>query len=357
MARRGRHAKGRALRNVVTLAALVVLAGAGAVAVYVSQRQGTSRAPSPSTTASGLPAPQIAATCPLTGTPAPGGSVPERPAMAVKIGNNPSALPQSGLTHADVVFEEPIEGAITRLLAIFQCHEAPRVEPIRSTRWIDAQLLPELGHPGFAFAGGIIPDERLIARSGVFDLNFTRYYSAFARDTSRLAPNNLYTSTARLWAIDRSRTPPAPLFSYSKDPPAGGSPVAGVDLTWSSIYAVAWRWNPATGTWVRYLGSEPEVSASGATIQAANVVVETVRVTSGPYVEDAEGAHGVRSETLGSGPVLILRNGVAEPGTWERSSIDRPARFVAHGGSDIPLAPGSTWVELVPTYGTVKLVP
>ena len=52
--------------------------------------------------------------CPLTGVPAPGGTVPQRPAMAVKIDNYPAGRPQSGLDKADIIFEEPVEGGITR---------------------------------------------------------------------------------------------------------------------------------------------------------------------------------------------------------------------------------------------------
>ena len=69
------------------------------------------------TTTTTAPAPP----CPLTGLPAPNGSVPQRPAMAVKIDNYPAGRPQSGLDKADIVFEEPVEGGITRYAAVFQC--------------------------------------------------------------------------------------------------------------------------------------------------------------------------------------------------------------------------------------------
>ena len=55
----------------------------------------------------------------------PGGVVPARPALGVKIGNYPGDRPSAGLDQADIVFEEPVEGAITRLLAVFQCQGSP----------------------------------------------------------------------------------------------------------------------------------------------------------------------------------------------------------------------------------------
>ena len=41
--------------------------------------------------------------------------------MAVKIDNYPAGRPQSGLDKADIIFEEPVEGGITRFAAVFQC--------------------------------------------------------------------------------------------------------------------------------------------------------------------------------------------------------------------------------------------
>src|SRR6202453_408916 len=107
----------------------------------------------PTTTTTTAPPP----TCPLTGEPAPGGTVPQRPALAVKIDNYPDARPQSGLDKADVIFEEPVEGGITRYAAVFQCQEAPLVGPVRSARNIDIGILGQLGTPLIAHVGGIDP--------------------------------------------------------------------------------------------------------------------------------------------------------------------------------------------------------
>ena len=77
------------------------------------------------------------AACPLSGVPAPTGGVPNRPAMAVKVDNYPTARPQSGLDKADIVFEQPVEGGITRYVAVFQCNDAFLIGPVRSARSID----------------------------------------------------------------------------------------------------------------------------------------------------------------------------------------------------------------------------
>jgi hypothetical protein len=298
--------------------------------------------------------------CPLTGTPAPGGKVPARPALAIKVGNNPSARPQSGLSKADIVIEEPIEGAITRLIAIYQCQGAPQVGPVRSTRWIDLQMLEQLGHPIFGFAGGINPDQALIASSPLFDADYLgSAYSEYYRDNNELAPNNLYVATSSLWGLDHSTTPPPALFTYSEKPLTGRDvkAISAADLTWSGLLEVTWQWQASSGRWLRFYGSSPADGASGAQLSATNVVIERVATVPGPYVEDSEGAHGVHSITVGKGPAMVLRNGVAISGYWERSSIAQITRFVTGSGKTITLAPGNTWIELVPNYASVTTTP
>ena len=56
---------------------------------------------------------------PLTGLPDPGGASQTRPALSVKVENTPDARPQAGIDQADVVYEEEVEGSITRFLAMF----------------------------------------------------------------------------------------------------------------------------------------------------------------------------------------------------------------------------------------------
>ena len=67
--------------------------------------------------------------------------------MAVKIDNYPAGRPQSGLDKADIIFEEPVEGGITRYAAVFQCQDAPLIGPVRSARNIDIGILGQLGQP------------------------------------------------------------------------------------------------------------------------------------------------------------------------------------------------------------------
>ena len=79
--------------------------------------------PAPTTT---RPPPPLA---PLTGLPQPHPSQLHAPAVVVKIDNVDAARPQTGVNQADVVYEELVEGGLTRLAAVFQSQYPAVVGP------------------------------------------------------------------------------------------------------------------------------------------------------------------------------------------------------------------------------------
>lgn len=292
-----------------------------------------------------------AATCPLTGTPVPGGGgVPQRPALAVKVDNYEAARPQSGLARADIVFEEPVEGAITRYVAVYQCQEASLVGPVRSARNIDIGILGEFGQPLLVHVGGIQPVIDNIEASPLIDIELGDYPSLIQTVPARVAPYDTYTSTSDMWGLEpNDTTPPAPVFRFSATP-LPGTPVGSITIPFSSEADVVWRYSAAGHDYLRYYGSSPDDAASGGQESATNVVVQFVQITYGPWVENSEGALEVQANLYqdASGQAEIFRNGEEITGTWSRNSLAEPTQFNTANGTPIALAPGRTWVELVP---------
>jgi Protein of unknown function (DUF3048) N-terminal domain/Protein of unknown function (DUF3048) C-terminal domain len=304
-----------------------------------------------------------AALCPLTGAPVPGGGpVPARGALGVKVDNIVTARPQTGLNHADIVFEEPVEGGITRYVAVFQCQNAPEVGPVRSARNIDIGILGEFGHPLLAHVGGINPVIANIDNSPVVNLDLGAHASVDQHPAGRHAPFDTYASTTALWSVfPTNTTPPAPVFAYSPTTPSGPgvSPVASVAIPFSSNSNVVWQYEPTAHAFLRSYGSTPDTLSTGAQNVAANVIVQFVHVTYGPWVENDEGGLEVQANlaTHASGPALVFRSGVEISGTWSRSTLGQATQFTSSAGDPISLQPGATWVELVPTTVTVTGTP
>ena len=329
--------------------AALLLAG---VVVAVLAAGSTSKKAAPATTTTSTVAP-VVATCPLTGTPAPGGVVPARPAVAVKIGNYTADRPSAGLNQADIVVEEPVEGSYTRLVAVFQCRTASLVGDLRSARQPDVGILSQLSNPVFVHAGGIAPVLNLLANAPLQDKNLLDggMGSITLHPNGRYAPYATFTDIGAVWAtVPGDTTPPAPVFSFTPAPQVGSVPGSGiaVHVPFSTEADVTWTWSPATSTYLRSYSGVPDKLLDGSQTAASNVVVMTVPTSIGPWYENSEGGQEVQVNALGSGPVVVLRDGMAITGTWSRSTLTQPATLTATDGTPITLHPGTTWIELAP---------
>jgi len=316
----------------------------------------------------------------LTGVAVPGGAAPDRPALMVKVENLPEARPQTGLEAADIVYEEPVESGVTRFVVVYQCKDTDKIEPIRSARFVDLDIINQFGKPAFAYAGGIDPVIAKIKAANIFDLFYSGPAAgAFHRDKGRRAPHDLYSSSGELYGAAHGSGRPNPVFTYSPDAPAaapapapaapgaaappaapqtGAMPAGMIHLPFSNFSDVVWRWDAGTSMFLRSYGTLPAKLANGSQISANNVVVQMVDVTPSQYKEDPTGAKQNLVAMIATGkPAIVFRNGVGVKGVWNRATPDQPTQFVDTAGKVIPLAPGTTWVELVPSDKPVTFVP
>ncbi len=361
---RGRHV-GRAWWKspwaIAGAAALVVLGGVG-IALAVTSGGTKAKVAAPTTTVAPTTTKAPAPACPLNGGPSPSGSVPQRPALAVKVDNYPDARPQSGLDEADIIFEEPVEGGITRYVAVFQCRDAAQVGPIRSTRYPDSGILEQLSKPIFIHVGGIDPIVGMLTQAQsqglLFDFNFFYDASIIQHVPGRNAPFNIYVSTADAWKSQPKDTnPPAPVFTYSATAPAGTT-TASVHIPFSPTSDENWTWNPTGGVWMLAYSGIQATLLGGGPVGMTNVVIQSVQTSYGPWLENsAYNSNEIEVNALSGGTVTVLRNGVAVTGKWTRASLTAPIVLVAADGSPIPLAPGPTWVAMVPSQIPVTPTP
>ena len=280
---------------------------------------------------------------PLTGLPDPSGASRTRPALIVKIENTPEARPQTGLESADVVYEEVVDGGITRFFTVFNSTLPETVGPIRSVRPVDASLAQQLGGL-FAYSGGI-PEEidRISAVPSLIPVNETKAGDAMFRESSRSAPHNLYGYPDRFFSFGGAPVPPQPLFSYLAAGEAfAGDPVESFTVAESNDggYNPSYTWEPTTRTWLRSVGGEPSMMSSGAQVAPTNVVVQFTTYDPEP------GTSGATGIVTGSGEVWVFTDGKLAKGTWTRPDPSKPATYADAAGKPIKLAPGRTWVEL-----------
>ncbi|MCU1453432.1 MAG: hypothetical protein JWN46_1578 [Acidimicrobiales bacterium] len=301
----------------------------------------------PTTTTTRAPKPALVA--PLTGLPPSNPLALLRPALAVKIDNldapSESAVPQRGLNRADVVFEEIVEGDITRLVAVFHSQWQDTVGPVRSARTTDVHMLPQLQRPLIAWSGGNAGVSAAVRNSPLRDVGADAVPGGYFRDGSRRAPHNLYARPDVLWgAAPAGAGTPVPLFTYlAKGEVPKGLPAAGVDLVWGSGSAstpAGWRWDPGSHQYLRTQRGRPHIDATdGQQVSATNVVVLNMA-----YGED--GNRSPEALTVGSGDAYVLTQGKVIACRWWRPDENGPTRLVGADGAPVKLTPGRTWEEL-----------
>lgn len=349
---------GVALLLVIALIALLLSGGNTPAKKVTAPTSTTTSTSTPASTVSNKNPPSSSGpVCPLTGTPAPGGKVPQRPALAFKVDNYPEARPWEGVENADIIFEEPVEGFITRLVAVFQCQEASLVGPIRSAREADQGIADLLSHPILIHVGAINQVTALLNGSDLtnIDLRYPEYAGIVDNPPGRVAPYDTYASTSGGWGLDsKDTTPPAAVFQYSSSTPAGAAALNTMSINFSSTSDETWTYHSNTNSYtLSYADTGPALvqlpSGNTAPISTTNIVVQVVNYTLGPWVENSEGGLEVMVDATGSGPLMVLRDGVFVRGTWSRASLSSPLTMTASNGQPIKLHPGTTWVDVVPT--------
>ncbi len=144
-----------------------------------------------------------------------------RRVLAVKIDNIVFARPQTGLTSADIVYVLPVEGGLSRFLAIFSSHIPRVIGPVRSSRQDDLQLLRQFGRPAFAYSGAQTRLLRVVEHAHTVDLYAGRVRGYF-RDYNRAAPDNLYADTRTLLSEAKGASLAHNIgFRFGPAPPGG----------------------------------------------------------------------------------------------------------------------------------------
>jgi hypothetical protein len=309
---------------------------------------------SPSSAAT--PATPAPTTCPLTGRPPRKGVDIARPAIAVKIENSTAARPQTGLDHADVVFEELVEGGITRFAAIFQCDSVTKAGPVRSARFDDPDFIKPVTQ-GLAFAGAnAIVTKSLTHHHMKLFTDFNDSKALYRVPPGNTSDHSLFANVKLLLkqaAQRHVRAPATNLFHFGAPsaPPRKATSV-GLKFEDSSVAEpIRWRWRG--GIWKRYESGQPFMSADGHQIAAPNVLVQRVNVKLSTQLVDVAGNPSPRITFSGKGRALLLRNGGVVKGQWKR----RHHRFIylTSGGKAMTFARGPIWIELVPSNkGAIK---
>lgn len=262
------------------------------------------------------------------------------PALVVKVDNVPAARPHSGLSSADAIYVEPVEGGFTRLLAVYWGRRPSVVGPVRSVRETDVELLAFLRRPVLAYSGAARRLFPILRAADLVHATPESVQRAFYRSGVKAIPHNMYLEPREL----PGTRPVDPPLRTGKAP-AGGRRVSSRHVEYRSA-SYDFRWSG--GRWLVSMDGSPLTSTESGQLTANTVVIQRVRIVRGAGVKDPAGSLSPVARTVGSGRVTVLRGGRAYEGTWTRRSASRETTYRTTDGDPLPLARGPVWVLLVP---------
>jgi hypothetical protein len=286
--------------------------------------------------------------CPLTGSEPSKEALAERPAVAVKISNIPAAYPLSGLEEAEVVYEELVEGGLTRFMAIYHCNDAEKAGPVRSSREVDAAIMSPYTKI-LAAAGGNDTVRGILSDNGIFLVDENDSGEAMQRIAREgvAMEHTLYANTAAMRKLGKKQydeTPSEGIFKFG-ELEGTGKKTKTISIEFGAASS-SYQWDG--GQWLRFDEGSPLLGESGEQIAVDNVIIEEHTIDYSAITDSVGAASTIIRDVTGSGRAVLFRDGVAIKGRWERESVDEPVRFVTKAGDEMVLAEGKTWIELVP---------
>ncbi len=302
--------------------------------------------------------PLPAGTNPLTGLPMEPAYETLRP-VAVMFNNLKAAQPQLGVSQADIIYEVPAEGGITRMLGLYQTLEGVGdLGSIRSTRAYYLELA--LGHDALlVHAGGSPEAYRDIPAWGVDNMDGVNGGSdakIFWRDAARRKSagyeHSLLTSGENILDyLSRGRfsTEHKAGFTYSQafaedGTPAGGTAAEHIALKFSPYKTGTFDYDGASGKYlVGQYGTEYVDGNTGVQVGVTNVLVleTSISVISG----DTAGRLSVR--LTGEGDGTFFCGGRSVPIRWSKADRNSPFVYTLADGGPLVLGQGVSYVCII----------
>lgn len=278
---------------------------------------------------------------PFTGEAAAKG-LPDHPAFLVKIENTAAGAPQYGLSQADLVVEELVEGGLTRLAAFFYSQTPTKVGHVRSTRTTDIALVKPTGGQLIA-SGGAKVTIRKIKAAGVKLYSEDTGNLTLAIDRGKKAPYDRLLNLAAYADQHRSAKAavPPPYLPFGASPTPGSTKATSFDVRFSRSSAT--RWQLGSGGAYRRVNGHAQ---KGKDFKPDTVLVLFTRQVDAGY-RDPAGYPVPETVLKGGGRAVVLNGGTMLNARWSKKSAAAPIQLTA-GGKPVTLERGKVFVELVP---------
>lgn len=290
-----------------------------------------------------------------------------RKPVAIMIGNSPDALPQFGVSKADILVEMMAEGGITRLMGIWQDPSGmERIGSVRSARpyfidmaqWLDAYFL---------HFGGSVPAYNAIAeRDDLKALDGIRggyEGSLFVRDSERRKQfkleHTVVTSGERIeetlakFENTERKNPDQTAFGFDENHSAkNGSAAEKLTIDYFTINKPYFVYDENSGNYLRYQYKQAHHDGE----YDENIAVKNVIILEMPF-EPVPGdpLKIVEVQTTGSGAGKYFADGKFVDIKWSKDAYNEPLVLKDSEGKELKVCPGQTYLGVIKTGGKLTI--
>lgn len=272
--------------------------------------------------------------------------------VALMYNNIINAIPHSGLSNAEIIYEAPVEGSITRLMGIFDNYEnLKKMGSVRSCRLYYCYFALEwdaiYGHYGQSkYALDFLQSDHI---DNIGSYNAGNYYF---RTSDRVAPHNCFTSGEQIDAAikalgyrkkyDNDYQGHFNFAEYGTTLELTGDKAAGKVELGYAINQPWFEYNSEDGQYYRYQYGDKHIDdQNNEQLHCSNIIIQFVNATLYPDNKS------LNITLTGQGDGWFVTKGKAEKITWKKSEAEGQTRYLDQSGQEITLNTGKTWICIV----------
>lgn len=276
---------------------------------------------------------------------------PIRP-MAIMIENHRLARPQTGLNEANIVYEIPVEGGITRFMGIY--NKIPGVVgPIRSCREYFVDRALEVSAL-YVHCGGSPKGYQYLASSHIFSIDEIKIGKGFFRDNTRKAPHNLYGRGREIFDSASENFPmllknKVKLLNYGVQESLGSKEAKTATIKYHGNYEVKIKYD--NGSYLRYMNDELHIDRiTKKPLSPYAIVIQEAAMKT----VDKAGRQEI--SFIGNGIAWILEKGRLTNVTWHKNEADSATVFKDEKGIEYKFPENKQiWIQVVSPTQTPEI--
>lgn len=289
---------------------------------------------------------------------------------AVVINNFPSAVKvQSGLQEAYIVYEFPIEGGMTRSLALYKDKKDVKIGTIRSARhdYLDYALENDaiFVHYGWSYTA-----REDIAKLGInyIDGNSSDPSPFWRENPEGLATEHtVYTNLSKIIDYNtntkgyRDTTDVKPSLKYTTEEvnlkDYDDAIIANnIELSYSGAFKESFSYNVETARYDRYVNGQAHTDYfTKKQYNCKNIIVVLLDWGYVTDHADAAGNNYLDLYNVGKGKGYYITNGYAKEINWSKETRNSQTKYTYLDGTEVDINDGNTWIMFESNSQGVKI--